>query len=423
MLMRRRVIPLAALAVLAALAAVAPPQAVAAVRAADTVSEDPADWTPHVLDGEVQAIALVGGTVVVGGEFTMVADSAGEQAYDRQNLFAFDLRTGAVLDFAPQLDGAVMSLAPGPDGSVFVGGEFQVVDGAYRRGLVRLDLATGEPVAGFTAEINWGDVRGLVPSGRWLYLAGSFSAIGGVERVGLARVDALTGAVDPRFDARLSAPEIGRVKVEDIAITPSGDRLLAVGAFTRVGSTRRTQAAMFDLTRPKAALADWSTDAYAPRCRDNFDTYMRAADFSPDGRFLVIVTTGRLSGSRLTCDTAARFETYAPAHTGPTWVNHTGGDSLYAVEVIGGAVYVGGHQRWLDNPYGHESEGPGAVSRPGVGAIDPETGLALPWNPTRTRGVGVKAFAATPLGLLVGSDTDELGREYHGRIGLFPRPE
>jgi hypothetical protein len=35
--------------------------------------------------------------------------------------------------------------------------------------------------------------------------------------------------------------------------------------------------------------------------------------------------------------------------------------------------------------------------------------------------VGVRAFAITPLGLLVGSDTDELGREYHGRVGLFPR--
>ncbi|MDI1464349.1 delta-60 repeat domain-containing protein [Catellatospora sp. KI3] len=421
--MRRRVISLAALAVLAAVGAAAAPEALARPRAADTVGEDPVDWTPHVLDGEVEAITVVGDTVVVGGEFSTVVDSEVEYQYERRNIFAFDLRTGAVLDFAPDVDGEVMSLAPGPDGSVFVGGAFQGIDGRYGRGLARLDLATGEPVEGFDAMINWGDVRALVPSGGWLYLAGSFSAVDDVARLGLARIDPDTGAVDPRFDARLSAPEIGRVKVEDIAITPSGDRLLAVGAFTRVGSTRRVQAAMFDLTRPKATLAPWSTDAYTPLCRDGFDTYMRGADFSPDGGYLVIVTTGRLSGRRLTCDTAARFETYAPGRTDPTWVNHTGGDSLYAVEIIGGAVYVGGHQRWLDNPYGHESEGPGAVSRPGVGAIHPETGMALPWNPTRTRGVGVKAFAATPLGLLVGSDTDELGREFHGRVGLFPRPE
>jgi len=92
------------------------------------------------------------------------------------------------------------------------------------------------------------------------------------------------------------------------------------------------------------------------------------------------------------------------------------------VAVTGAAVYVGGHQRYLDNPYGSDTKGagPGAVSRVGIGAISPVTGKALPWNPTRSRGVGVRAFVATPNGLLVGSDTDQLGKEYHGRIGMFP---
>ena len=62
------------------------------------------------------------------------------------------------------------------------------------------------------------------------------------------------------------------------------------------------------------------------------------------------------------------------------------------------------------------------MSRVGIGAIDPRTGRALAWNPTRARGVGVRAFLATRGGLLVGSDTVRLGREYHGRIGMFPLP-
>jgi hypothetical protein len=33
--------------------------------------------------------------------------------------------------------------------------------------------------------------------------------------------------------------------------------------------------------------------------------------------------------------------------------------------------------------------------------------------------VGVRALVTTPKGLLVGSDTDQLGREYHGRLGMF----
>lgn len=123
------------------------------------------------------------------------------------------------------------------------------------------------------------------------------------------------------------------------------------------------------------------------------------------------------------CDTAARFETYAKgSNIRPTWINATGGDSLYAVAVTGAAVFVGGHQRWLDNPRGRDSAGPGAVSRPGIGAIHPRTGKALSWNPTRERGIGVKAFSAHHTGLLVGSDTTRLGREYHARIGMFPLP-
>ncbi len=424
--MHRRVVSLAVLAAMALPAAVSAAQAPApenlGARPVRTVGEDPADWTPHILDGEVHALAVVGETVVVGGDFTRVADSVLDQEYEREHLFAFDLRTGAVLDFAPEIDGMVLSLTPGPGGTVFVGGTFEEVGDTEVRGVARLDLATGEPVEGFDASINWGDVRGMTVSGSWLYLGGSFTAVNGVERRGLARIDAMTGEVDPWFDARLDAPESGRVKVEDIAISPEGDRLMVIGAFTRVGNARRVQAAMFDLTRDNPAkAASWWTDAYVPLCREGFDTYMRAVDFSPDGEYLVIVTTGRLSGVEITCDTAARFETYATGDVQPTWVNHTGGDSLYAVEIVGGAVYVGGHQRWLNNPYGMESAGPGAVERPGVAAIHPVTGMALPWNPTRSRGVGVRAFAITPLGLLVGSDTDELGREYHGRIGLFPR--
>jgi hypothetical protein len=60
------------------------------------------------------------------------------------------------------------------------------------------------------------------------------------------------------------------------------------------------------------------------------------------------------------------------------------------------------------------------VSRPGIAALNPRTGKALPWNPTKGRGVGTRALVATGTGLIVGSDTTQLGREYHARIGMFP---
>jgi hypothetical protein len=153
-----------------------------------------------------------------------------------------------------------------------------------------------------------------------------------------------------------------------------------------------------------------------------FDTYLRQVKFSPDGSYFVVAATGRASSPVTLCDSAARFETGGSGRHNPTWVQRTGGDSLYAVAVTGTAVYLGGHQRYFDNPRGTDAKGPGpgAVSRPGIGAVSPTTGRALSWNPTRSRGVGVRCLIPLHNGLLVGSDTDQLGHEYHGRLGLFP---
>ena len=412
----RRFFLAAAVALLAFLTG--PAQAVVTPADGAVVSPRPVPWTPHVLDGEVRAMALVGDTVVVGGDFTGVTDSSGDRYHERWYLFAFRLGTGEVLDLAPVLDGPVLALEPGPDGTVYVGGRFRTVAGRARHGLTRIDLRTGLPSKGFQPALTAGDVRTLATAGGKLYIGGTFERIGEAERLGLARLDLNTGALDPDFDPQLAAPQLGRVKVEDLAVSPRGDRLLAIGVITQAMGHHRVQAAMFDLTR--ATLADWWTNAFNHPCRTGFDTWLRAADFSPGGDYVVIVTTGQSNQPHLLCDTASRFETYVTGEVKPTWVNHTGGDSLYAVEATGGAVYVGGHQRWLDNPLGSEHPGPGAVARNGLGAIDPVSGRANDWNPGRARGVGVRAFLTTRRGLLVGSDTDELAGEYHGRIGLFP---
>jgi hypothetical protein len=132
-----------------------------------------------------------------------------------------------------------------------------------------------------------------------------------------------------------------------------------------------------------------------------FATYMRDVDVSPDGSYFVVATTGAYRAGSL-CDTAARWETGA---TGPgqqpTWVDYTGGDTLYSVAVAGAAVYVGGHQRWMNNSFAGDKAGPGAVAR--------------------ERGVGVFALVATAQGLWVGSDTERIGRyEHHARIAFMP---
>ncbi|WP_017588315.1 hypothetical protein [Nocardiopsis ganjiahuensis] len=384
------------------------------------VSEQPVQWTPHVLDGAIKDILRIGDTVVVAGEFNSVSDPDGGRTHDRRNVFAFRHGSGEVLpEFAPGVDGTVTSLAEGPDGSLILGGRFRQVNGADSRGVARVDARTGQNAADFDASVDDGGVHRLVGDGSDVYLGGNFSGVNGQERTGLARIDAATGEVDPDFTPILSEQRRGTLRVQEMALSPDGDRLAVNGTFTKVDGQDRYQIAMIDTAA--GALSPWSTSAYEAPCDyPTIHTYMRQMDFSPDGSYFAVVTGGGPQTKPGLCKSTARFENTDTPDATPTWTNMTGGDSLYSVEITSSAVYVGGHQRWMDNELGAMNPGPGSVAREGIGAVDPVTGRALPWNPGRTRGHGVEALHATPDGLYVGSDTEQLADEYHARLGMFP---
>ena len=105
----------------------------AAGSGAEIVDDDPADWTPDVLDGRVEAIAQIGNRIVIGGEFTQIQGSAG--VAERTSIAAFHADTGIVdNDFAPTLDGDVRAVVPASDGSsVFIAGDFNNVNGTLER--------------------------------------------------------------------------------------------------------------------------------------------------------------------------------------------------------------------------------------------------------------------------------------------------
>ncbi|GHC70646.1 hypothetical protein GCM10007079_02320 [Nocardiopsis terrae] len=386
------------------------------------VSEQPVQWTPHVLDGAVKDILRLGDTVVVAGDFDRVSDADGRRTHDRHNLFAFRHGSGEVLPgFTPAVDGTVTSLAAGPDGTVVIGGGFERVNGADSRGVARIDTATGRAVRGFDASVDSGKVHRLTGGGDHVYLGGDFSGVNGQRRTGLARIDTATGRVDPDFAPTLAEQRRGSLRVQELALSPDGKRLAINGTFTEVEGLDRYQIALIDTAT--AAPTAWSTSAYEASCDYSaMHTYMRQMAFSPDGSYFVVVTAGGPKMKPGLCKATARFENSDTADSEPTWTNLTGGDSLYSVEVTSSAVYVGGHQRWMDNEQGALNPGPGSVAREGVAAVDPGTGRALPWNPGRSRGHGVEALHATSDGLYVGSDTERLADEYHARLGMFPAP-
>ena len=384
------------------------------------VSDNPADTTPHVLitdtSYDVRAFAQVGHTVYAGGRFAQVQDPSMTTTYARQNFVAFDSQTGVISPLNLSFDGMVGAIEATADGSaLFIAGAFSHVNGITRRGIMKYDLVNNRIDPTF-APTGMRTVSDIELANGAVIAAGNFTKK-------LMAMDPTTGADTGAINITVAGvvDPANETKIQYIAVSPDGTRLVATGNFTTVNGQSRRRAFELNLGAT-ATLSTW----HAPRFDVNCVATSRlisaqGVDFSPDGSYFVIVATGGPTGTNGICDAAARFETAnVSSNAQPTWINWTGGDTLYSVAVTGPAVYVGGHQRWLNNPQGHDSAGPGAVSRPGIGAIDPVTGMALPWNPTKSRNHGTMVLYATPQGLWVGSDGTEFGHEPHNGIGFAP---
>lgn len=419
-------------AALAAAGGALPPSPALAVNATHTtvVGTNPVDWTPHALDGTVYRILQIGNRVYLAGSFTTVRNAGQTAQLAMPRLVALDATTGRIdTTFRPVVNGTVKALAAAPDGrSLYIGGAFTTVNGVAAPRVARVDAATGARVAGFAPAALNNQVNDMRLVGNRLILGGAFQTVGGVTRRALAALNATTGAADASVNLRIEGPRkttsgaTAPVKIEALDVSADGRRLVFVGNFSSVAGVARHQLAVANLSDTGATLSGWSTLRYQPQCAASMPTYLRGVDISPDGTWFVAVTTGAAFPGTL-CDAASRFEFGAEAGgKQPTWVNYTGGDTLLSVAITGAAVYVGGHQRWLDNPYGRNSAGAGAVSRPGIGAIHPTTGKALAWNPTKDRGVGTAELYATDRGLWVGSDTVTVAGEYHARVAFLPLP-
>jgi hypothetical protein len=423
--LRNRTLPARLIVVLLALVAVAAAPGVAAASPAlgGVVSANPANYTPNVASGAVYKFVQVGNLMYAGGTFSSVSTAPGVSpggAFTRHNLVAFNPTTGVIAAFAPNVAGAVWALAT--DGtSLYVGGTFTSVNGVARRGLAKLNPATGAVDPAFNAGLASGGVSDAAVVGGRLLVAGTFPGklralnLGSGANTGYLNV-AISGSV---------ADNAGPTEVYRFAVNPAGTRLVGVGNFTTVGGQTRWRAFMLTLGAT-ATVNPWWYPPLQNMCQAaSLPDYMRDVDFSPDGSWFAVVATGFVPQAggigRDLCDATARFETGVANPARPTWINYTGGDTLHSVAATDVAVYVQGHQRWLDNPQGRNSAGPGAVSRPGIGAIDPTSGRALSWNPTKDRGVGGKDLYVTSQGLWVGSDTTHIGGETHARIALMPR--
>jgi len=444
--MMRRLLPAFVVASMAAAGVVGATVASAGVSQPAVVSANPANFTPNLFSDvtvshpATYAVEQSGTTMYIGGQFHAVENSARTASYIRPNFAAFDAATGAVSAVAPAFNGNVWAIRAA-GGSLYVAGEFTTVTvGATtvtRRAVVKLNPATGAVDPTFAPAFKYGTATDLQVVNGQVIVGGTFPG-------GLVSLDPVTGARTGYLGAAVgvSGSCVGDAAcgqsgissanegphVYRFAVNSSGTRLVAIGNFT----APHPRAYMVDLTATTSSLDPWYYQPLSNRClaASAYPAYLRGVDFAPDGQHFEIAATGYVVAdstgiNRDICDAVARFPTTHNPLTAdaPNWINYTGGDTLHSVVDTGSVVYVNGHNRWLDNPYGKDTCGtnlqPGCSPRPGIGAIDPATGHALAWNPGKTRGVGGKDLLSTTSGLWIASDGQHIAGEYHYGIAFM----
>lgn len=398
------------------------------------ISEFASFNTPGVVDGRVEAIAIDGDTVYVGGTFTQITNPLDDQIIDQAYLFAYSKSTGDILlDFDPVLNNSVLALETTGDaeGGVFAGGTFGNLNGEFSRGrFAKIDI-NGDRVSGFGARVN-ASVKSMVRLDDTLYIGGTFSSISGAPIERLAALDTSTGALSADlnldFDGVLTTSTIDQDEavqsVDDMDITSDGRVMVIVGNFSSINGASRPRLALLELDG-QASVSSWNTDVFDVQCPASiFPQYIQGIDISPDDSYLITGSNGFRFVADPACDSIARYEIDDLTNTNvqPTWVNYTGGDSVYEVVATDHAVYTGGHFRWLNNDTGNDSQGAGSIARAGLAALDPLNGLTLTnWQSDRNpRGVGVFAMIAEPEGLYIGDDTDFLNGTEHRKLKFLP---
>lgn len=407
-----------------------------------------ASWTPSIAtsssDGSVEQVRQLvpcNGTMYAVGRFTSMQRKG--VTYQRNNAFSFSETTGAVTDWNPDVNGRVNSVAFSADCStVYLGGSFTSVGGTPASNIAAVSAATGQVLPNFAASVNR-EVSTLVRTGGHLLVGGKFTAVNG--RTGKKYFVSLdpSGGDDGYLNLNVSGKYIytdqgGRAsghnatQVYNTSLSPDGTKLLVMGVFTSVGGQGRRQIFMLDLAATSASVNSWYSPEFDQNCHVVEPFWLQDASWSPDASTIYIVTTGYKPATDADpyvktgystseprgglCDAAAAFSSGPSSNQLHRWVNYTGCDSLYSTAADANHVYIGGHERWANNPVGCDSLGTGAVAAPGMGGLDPSTGQ-LNYNPTRGRGKGADDMLRTPAGLWIASDNAQNTAQCAGEGG------
>jgi len=364
----------------------------------------------------VMAMAVVGRTVFLGGEFTAMvppgstwpmptttinstavstepAPAAERPALPagsrtRNHLAALDVDNGTLLPWNPDADAPVHAMVVSADGTqLYVGGEFDRIGGQPAAKLARIDVATGKVDPTFRPGID-GRVRALALHGNRLYVGGSFGSVdgpaGSVARPKLAALDAASGAVLPWTPPALGpgafltnsgvpTPTAPSGDVVAIAVPGDGSRVFVAGSFLDFAG--RSGLVVLDSLTGQAAPEQYDID------RPVFDL-----DVWPVDKEIVFGAAGGSGGH------VYAFGVDRPGQ--PLWSTWVDGDAP-GVAASANAVYLMGH---------YDYAGPHKAERRHLAAFDVGDGAVEPWNPVANTAQGAFSAAVGAGHLFVGGE-------------------
>jgi trimeric autotransporter adhesin len=348
--------------------------------------------------GRVDDILRVGHTVFIAGNFTTAADHNGN-LQQRSYLAAEDAVSGALLPFAPVLNGRAFFLAASPDRkTLYVGGAFSTVNGESHSKLVAFDIASGQvsPVVP-SLGIN-GTVKAIAAVGSDLYIGGGFTSVSGQGETRLARLS-LAG---DRFAVNASWHASASDEVRDLVADQTSGRLIVAGWFKALDGAASSPH-LGAVALASGGLAPWASHPGS-----------EILDIARCGSELYAAMGGP-GGTGLAFDLAGGHQ---------QWYYKTDGN-VQAVATIGGYPVYGMHGDYVApkanvsmKEYGTSKR----ISRHKVFMLSPN-GVLQTWAPplTSSQGVlGVWALRGGGGSMYVGGDFTRVDGGDQARFAIFP---
>lgn len=205
------------------------------------------------------ALARHGDTIYVGGKFDRVISPTGTKRIAKA-LAAFDMSTGEhIAGFSPAVTNAVVpppgevrALALSPDGNtLYVGGEFDTVNGQPRENLAAVDADTGALIDSYNLPVN-GPVNSIIVGNDRVYIGGKFGRVDSKPRFRLAATT-LGGFLTTEWQ-----PSVNDI-VRDLTFAADGQTIFIGGKYTMINGVNQNTVAR--VSASNGTLDPWKIPA------------------------------------------------------------------------------------------------------------------------------------------------------------------